>query len=116
MPDLLGVSFVAGNCTQAGDLYRGNLTMGTTRMNLLWWRDGVTDNKGYLWGSSPNIFTIRAPANDSDTTGLRSIILVTQNYPIMCAPIKKIASAPKGWANKVKNCVVNPNAGAYHGK
>jgi hypothetical protein len=65
---------LTGTC-EAGvqDLYRNNATLGDSRGNLLWFREGETDGNGTLWGSAPNVFVPRWPG--SAPNGLQSFLL-----------------------------------------
>jgi hypothetical protein len=56
------------------DIYRNNATLGDSRGNMLWFREGMTDGNGTLFGSAPNVFVPRWP--NSTTNGLQSLLLV----------------------------------------
>jgi hypothetical protein len=78
-----------GNCSAVGDLYRHNATLGDHRANLLWWRDGVSDADGVVFGAAPNVMYVRRPGQPQPLT---SIMLVPPpqdgeelQLPALCA-------------------------------
>mmetsp|Transcript_4959 Transcript_4959/g.10671 ORF Transcript_4959/g.10671 Transcript_4959/m.10671 type:complete len:245 (-) Transcript_4959:864-1598(-) len=110
--------FTGGACNSSagvGDLYRLNTTLGTTRTNLVWWREGVTDGNGTLWGSAPNMLNIRRPGPNV-TQPMTSILLQPNpaDSPQLCCNMRWEAALPAWFDDAIKTCVADDSGPNYN--